>query len=178
MTRPVDRRAALGLLLSLAAIGGAGCDRQQIPAPPAVIAPPRSAAPTPPPDPPAAPLVVAAETPYGKRVSSTQTGDSQAPAGLPDDLPLYAHAIPISSMASQSGGTIVNLRSTDGAEQIFVWYRDELPKHGWVLEKQSGAGGQRLVIARKPGRKASVLISASGDPPNATRILLTVLEEP
>lgn len=92
---------------------------------------------------------------------------------LPDDLPLYAQAIAVSSMSSPASGTVVNLRSTDAPEQVFGWYRDEFPKRGWVVEQQDGAAGQHLVTALKGGRKASVLISAGS---SGTQILVTMVE--
>jgi len=106
---------------------------------------------------------------------------SAPPTGLPDDLPLYAGAVPVSSMASPGKGTVVNLRSADAPELVFEWYRAELPKHGWTLDKQNGAGDQHLITARKDGRKASLLISArkSADAaaPGETQVLLIVSEE-
>jgi hypothetical protein len=118
--------------------------------------------------------VIPAQAPDGQKVESRYTGEDQPPAGLPDDLPLYAQAIPISSMSSGERGTIVNLRSADPAEQVFAWYGAELPKHGWRIETQSGTGGQHLLTALKAGRKTTVLVTTG---PAATQILLTVLED-
>jgi len=102
------------------------------------------------------------------------SGASELPANLAQDVPLYAQARPISSMMSAGHGTIVNLRSDDAAALISAWYGTELPARGWKLEKQSGAAGSHLVIARKGGRKATVLITGG---PQGSQILLTVLEE-
>jgi len=102
------------------------------------------------------------------------SGPDQAPADVPDDLPLYASAAPVSSMSSPSRGTIVNLRSNDAPEPIFAWYRDELPKRGWLLDKQSGAGSNHLLTARKGGRKATVFLKAGE---GGTQILLTVAQD-
>jgi hypothetical protein len=68
----------------------------------------------------------------------------------------------------------VNLRSADPADQVFGWYQAELPKRGWVLEKQSGAAGQHLLTALKAGRKATVMITTGA---SSTQILLTVLQD-
>lgn len=104
-----------------------------------------------------------------------------APNAIPDDLPLYAGAIPVSSMTSQQRGTIVNLRSSDAPDRIFEWYRAELPRRGWLVEKQDGAGAQHLVTAYKGGRKASLLISArpaaEDDAKTEAQILLVVTED-
>lgn len=115
-----------------------------------------------------------APAPAGESGGAEFSGASELPANLAQDVPLYAPALPISSMTSEGHGTIVNLRSDDAAALISAWYGTELPAHGWELEKQSGAAGSHLVIARKAGRKATVLITGG---PQGSQILLTVLEE-
>lgn len=166
MRRPGCRRIGAtfvtGILLA--------CRPESPPSPPAPVPVPATAEPEEPlamvPAPPEpAPAPVAAPDAFF-------SGPDQAPAGLPDDLPLYTGAVPISSMSSPSRGTIVNLRSIDASEPIFTWYRDELPRRGWLLDKQSGAGGQHLVTAHKDGRKATVLLRPGGE--GGTQILLTV----
>jgi hypothetical protein len=164
--RPPSRPAALLLICLL------GCGRDEAPPPIAPPPAPERAAPAEVP-PPAAPVVIPAQAPDGTKVESQYTGEQQEPAGLPEDLPLYAGAIPISSMASPARGTIVNLRTTDPAASVFGWYQAELPKHGWIVERQSGAGGQHLVTAVKAGRKVTVLITTGAA---GTQLLLTVLE--
>jgi hypothetical protein len=121
-------------------------------------------------------LAPAAEelAPAGKSGEAEFSGASELPGSLAQDVPLYAQALPISSMTSAGHGTIVNLRSDDAAALISAWYGTELPARGWKLEKQSGAAGSHLVIARKGGRKATVLITGG---PQGSQILLTVLEE-
>ena len=132
--------------------------------------------------PPPAPAPTSA--PDAKDAGTSYSGESQPPSGLPDDLPLYAQAVPVSSMSSPSGGTIVNLRSGDAPDPIFAWYRDELPKRGWTIEKQNVAADQHLVTAFKQGRKLTVVISSGGETSGGegsaggTRILLTVLRAP
>ena len=157
--------------LSCAMVGvallAAGCNRE-------------SNAPPPPPAMPAAadtqqPAPAAeAPSPAGDSGAAAFSGDAEQPANLAEDVPLYAHALPVSSMTSEALGTIVNLRSDDAAELISSWYGAELPARGWELEKQSAAAGSHLVIARKAGRKATVLITGG---PQGSQILLTVLEE-
>ena len=93
---------------------------------------------------------------------------------LAADVPLYGHAIPISSMSSPQRGTIVDLRSDDSSAQVATWYGSELPARGWELEKHSGAAGSFLVTAHKGGRKATVLITGGAQ---GTQILITVLED-
>ena len=159
MTRRIDPRGcagfAIALLLACASLGG---DREA-----------RAAEAQ-----PAAPVATAPDA------KDTGASEPPAPSRLPDDLPLYAQAVAVSSMNSPSGGTIVNLRSGDAPDPIFAWYCDELPKRGWTVEKQNVAGGQHLVAAFKEGRKLTVVISRGHDTngeANAaeTRILLTVV---
>jgi hypothetical protein len=148
------------------ALLAAGCNRESNAPPPPVM--------------PAATetqeLAPAAEAPApaGESGAAAFSGDAEQPANLAQDVPLYAHALPVSSMTSAGHGTIVNLRSDDAAALISAWYGTELPARGWELEKQSGVAGSHLVIARKGARKATVLITGG---PQGSQILLTVLEE-
>jgi hypothetical protein len=173
---PVRCRLSAGVVLAFLLClfcGPVACKRTDVRPPPPPIPPPpaEAAAPPAPPEPPVPPVASPAQAPEGPKVESRYTGEQQPPVGLPDDVPLYAQATPISSMASPDRGTIVNLRSTDSAEQVFAWYRDELAKRGWTIATQSGAGAQHLLTATKDTRKASVLITTGA----ATQILLTVL---
>jgi hypothetical protein len=104
---------------------------------------------------------------------ATAHAEEPEPPALPADVPLYASALPISSMSSPARGTIVNLRSKDAVELVSAWYAKELPAHGWALETQSGAANSQLLTAVKQARRASVLITGNE---RGTQILLTVLE--
>jgi len=122
----------------------------------------------------AADPVVAESKPGADPGAADYSGASAPPGKLASDVPLYGHALLISSMASPERGTIVNLRSDDAPERVSSWYGTELPARDWELETQRGVAGTYLVTARKSGRKATVLITGDSQ---ATQILITVLED-
>jgi hypothetical protein len=169
----------MGLLCGATAFGlvallAIACGRESDSSPPVVQGAEPTAEPAPavvaeapPPDASAAP---AAAVPAVR--DSAFAGESQQLA-LPPDVPIYPSALPLSSMASPTRGTIVNLRSQDGVDLVSAWYGKELPERGWLLENQSGAANSHLVTAVKQGRRATVLITGS---PDGAQILLTVLE--
>jgi hypothetical protein len=101
---------------------------------------------------------------------STFTGPDETPS-LAADVPVYAEAETLGSMSSERTGTIVNLRSDDPPEQVAGWYREELARRGWTLDRESATGAQHLVTALKEGRRATVLIKAGAV---GTHILLTI----
>lgn len=100
---------------------------------------------------------------------------------LPDDLPVYARAVPISSMTSPASGTIVTLRSEDDPAAILEWYDGEFAKRGWRIERRSESAGRNLLTALKGARKASLLITSKANAESADRneaqIMLVVTEE-
>jgi hypothetical protein len=171
------RRARMGLLRGatapvLVALLAISCGRESNPPPPVVPEAELAAEPEPPPigeEPLPEPLVAPTAPPAR---DSAFSGESQQPA-LPQDVPIYPSALPISSMTSPTRGTIVNLRSQDGVDLVSAWYGKEFPERGWLLETQSGAANSHLVTAVKQGRKATVLITGN---PDGVQILLTVLE--
>lgn len=162
------RRAATPVLVALLALG---CGRESSAPPPVVPEPELAAEPAPPAigeDPiPDAPVARAA--PPAR--DSAFSGESQPPV-LPQDVPIYPSALPISSMASPTRGTIVNLRSRDGVDLVSAWYGKELPERGWLLESQNGAANSHMLTAVKQQRRATVLITGTAD---GAQILLTVL---
>lgn len=166
------RRARRGLLCGatasvLFALLAIGCGRESTPPP---VVPEAQLATEPEAAVVTEPLPVAPTAPTPR--DSAFSGESQQPA-LPQDVPIYPSALPNSSMASPTRGTIVNLRSQDGVDLVSAWYGKEFPERGWLLETQSGAANSHLVTAVKQGRKATVLITGN---PSGAQILLTVLE--
>lgn len=170
MFRPRPRRTSAVLLASL--LLGA-CQAQDDD--PETLAPPPDQAQTQPaqvePDDPAQPQVSPpVEIPKPDMAFS---GPSEPPAGLSDDVPIFPNATTVGSMTSPTSGTIVNLNSPDAADAIFAWYQQELPKRGWMLDKQSASTFSHLVTATQDTRKATVLIKRG---PSGTAILITVAQ--
>ncbi|RIL00869.1 MAG: hypothetical protein DCC71_18350 [Proteobacteria bacterium] len=171
MRRPWRRLLAAAAISWLAASVACSPDTPSPPPPPPDAGAGAEPAPDAPPDLPAPPPGPALEPKPDARFS----GKEQPPAGLPDDVPLYAPATPLGSMASPSRGTIVNLQTSDASAAVFDWYRDELGQRGWILDKQTAAGTQHLLTATKQGRKVSILIRSLVQ--GSTMILITVSQE-
>ena len=165
MHRPWQRRAGALLLASL--LLGACRAQDDDPGP---LLPPlgeTQSEPDPTAEPPAPPPV---EIP---KPDIAFSGPSEPPAGVSEDVPLFPNATTLGSMTSPTRGTIVNLSSAEPADAIFAWYQDELPKRGWLIDKQSATTFSHLVTATRDTRKATVLIKRG---PAGTAILITVAQ--
>lgn len=165
MHRPWRRRA--GALLAASLLLGACRAQDDDPGP--LVPPPLEAAaePEPPAEAPAPPPV---EIP---KPDTSFSGPAEPPAGLSEDVPLFPNATTVGSMASPTRGTIVNLNSQEPADAIFAWYQQELPKRGWLIDKQSATTFSHLLTANRDTRKATVLIKRG---PTGTAILITVAQ--
>jgi len=75
-----------------------------------------------------------------------------------------------SSVAEQ--GLLVAFQSKDTPERVFEFYRQKLAEQGWTVEGEMSSADQRMLIAGKGDRKASVLVSASEA--GETQITLTL----
>jgi hypothetical protein len=181
MRRPERPLIGAALLAALAC----GPSDPPPPPPPPVVADPAPADPEPATAPePAEPEAVVEAIPEDLRLpprrdpaAPTDTifsGPDQPPVPLPDDVPIYAGAATVGSMSSPRTGTIVNLTSPDAPDAIAGWYRDELTRRGWKVDKESATGMQHLVAAFKEGQRATVLIKAGAV---GTHILLTVARD-
>jgi hypothetical protein len=162
--------ALLGLLAAIACGGEpqppSGADAA------APDAPREAPAEAPPPE--AGPVMARTVTPEGEVLEAEYGREGHLPAGFPDDVPLYAPARPLSSMASAEHGTVVNLRSGDPADAVFGWYREHYAERGWTIEHESQSPARSTVVARKGNRVSSVVIQGV---PGATQVLLVVAED-
>jgi len=68
---------------------------------------------------------------------------------------------------------LVAFQSKDTPERVFEFYRQKLAEQGWTVEGEMSSADQRMLIAGKGGRKASVLVSASEA--GETQITLTLI---
>jgi hypothetical protein len=123
---------------------------------------------------PQGPVVRRTVTPDGRIFEAEYGKADQLPTDFPDDVPLYGNARPLSSMASPTHGTIVNLRSADTPAQVFAWYREHYAEQGWEIEQAREERARSTLVARKGNRVSSVVISGV---PGATQALLSVAED-
>lgn len=180
---PRRRRLGRSLAPLAAALALACSAEEQAPAPPAA---PEAAAGEPataglpaaaeaPTAAPSGPVVARTVTPSGEPFEAAYGKAGQLPTGFPADVPLYGNARPLSSMASATHGTVVNLRSDDRPQQLFAWYRDQYARQGWQIEIAREEDARSTLVARKGNRVSSVVIMGV---PGATQALLTVAEDP
>lgn len=123
---------------------------------------------------PAEPVRTRMITPDGELFEAEFAKAGQLPSNFPDDVPVYANAEPLSSMASPQRGTVVNLRSTDPPADMFRWYRDRYEAAGWEIETAKEERSRSTLVARKGNRVSSVVLTSI---PGATQALVQVSEE-
>lgn len=151
--------ALLGLVAAIA------CGGEQRPA---------EGTPAPEPPPPTGPVTARTVAPEDEVFEAEKGREGQLPTGFPDDVPLYANARPLSSMATAEHGTAVSLHSSDPADAVFAWYREHYAQQGWTIEHESQSGGRSTVVARKGNRVSSVVIQGVQ---GTTQVLLMVAED-
>ncbi len=111
--------------------------------------------------------------PYGEAPAS---GDSAAlPQDFPPDVPSYPGASFVSSSRASEQGLLFAFQSKDDPEKVFEFYREKLAEQGWHVKGEMSSADQRMLIAAKGDRKASVLVSASER--GETEIALTLTYE-
>ncbi|HSJ99518.1 MAG TPA: hypothetical protein VLC53_20745 [Myxococcota bacterium] len=137
-------------------------------------APAEAEAPDAAPPAPSGPVVHRTVTPDGQVFEAEYGKADQLPSDFPDDVPLYANARPLASMASPSHGTVVNLRSADTPAQVFAWYQEHYAAQGWEIEQAREEHARSTLVARKGNRVSSVVIMGV---PGATQALLSVAED-
>jgi hypothetical protein len=91
---------------------------------------------------------------------------------LPADVPSYPGARVVRTSGPSERGLLIAFQSQDTPEKVFEFYRQKLPEQGWSMEGEMSSADQRMLIAGKGDRKASVLVSA--DDAGQTEITLTL----
>ena len=132
--------------------------------------------------PPAAPAAGAkAVTPAPSSTASKVPREETAPGGngalpkaLPADVPSYPGASVVTSSNVAEQGLLVAFQSKDTPERVFEFYRQKLAEQGWNVEGEMSSADQRMLIAGKGDRKASVLVSAGAA--GETQITLTLTQ--
>ena len=112
--------------------------------------------------------------------ASFQAGDK---VKLPDDVPSYPGAVQKGGFSASGKGknaTVATLETSDDAEKVASWYKDELKSNGWGDLQEStintGDGGVHSLVAKKVKRTCSVNVT-SGKGESKTTVLLTVGED-
>ncbi len=101
-------------------------------------------------------------------------GASQArlPADFPKDVPLYPGATVKS--AGQTAKEMVILETPDTKEKPLAFYKTELPKNGWKLEK-AFSGSPDALQGAKGNRMISMAVLAHGGKNGRTLIQIGLL---
>lgn len=94
---------------------------------------------------------------------------------LPADVPSYPGARVVRSSSASEQGLLIAFQSQDTPEQVFAFYRQKLAEQGWSMEGEMSSADQRMLIAGKGDRKASVLVSV--DDGGQTEITLTLTRD-
>ncbi|HME71048.1 MAG TPA: hypothetical protein VKM54_14430 [Myxococcota bacterium] len=109
----------------------------------------------------------------GEGTASAETG--ALPKALPADVPSYPGARVVTNSSAPEQGLLIAFQSKDSPEKVFEFYRQKLAEQGWNVEGEMSSADQRILIAGKGDRKASVLVSASEA--GETQITLTLTNE-
>ena len=102
---------------------------------------------------------------------------------LPDDVPTYPGAEQKGGFSASGKGKaaiVATLESSDDAEKVATWYKDQLKSNGWGDLQESnintGDGGVHSLVVKKVKRTCSINVTKSkGDA--KTTVLLTVGED-
>ena len=143
-----DRARATALALGLTIFLACG-DETPKPAPAtpgATAAIPAKPAPPPPPPPPA-------RTPSAAREDVQITDEGVLPPEFPTDVPTYPGASPAGGLAIP-GDMMSSFQTKDSVEDVYEFYRAELPKQGWTIVGESDNRGH--LRAEKSGRTADI----------------------
>lgn len=93
----------------------------------------------------------------------------ELPEGYPSDIPLPAGAKPGRGLVIPNKSGLVTFQTSSSREDIFSYYKTELPKQGWSVESEQD-GLRSLVRGTKGDRKANVTISSGA---NGTEFAVT-----
>jgi hypothetical protein len=89
--------------------------------------------------------------------------------GFPEDFPMPDGFEVETSTKAQ--GKYQAFGSISSAEDIFAYYKNELPKQGWQIQTSSAAGGTFQIVASKDGREAVLGSSPANEGANLTIVV-------
>lgn len=88
---------------------------------------------------------------------------------LPEDIPMPEDAADVNNMFG-----MITFTSELGAEAVFAFYQEEMPKYGWTEVSAEATSGLWTMEYSQDGRTASLLISE--DDAGTASVMLTIVE--
>ena len=95
--------------------------------------------------------------------------EALASGALPEDIPFPEDAADVNNMFG-----MITFTSEMGAEAVFAFYQEEMPKNGWTEVSAEASPGLWMMEYTQDGRTASIMISED-DSGNASA-MLTIIE--
>ena len=114
------------------------------------------------------------ETEEGEVYEAQIGGEVEVPNDFPSDIPLYPASTPMASLDAGDHGRVLALTTSEAPEDVFEFYRTELPKQGWSIENEAAFGEQYVLGVAKETRTASVTIAVGG---GQTRVAIALTAE-
>lgn len=100
------------------------------------------------------------ETETGDPFVAQLGGDVEIPAAIYDEIPPYPEATPFSAMEAGEGMTMVTFESTDGASDIYEFYKKQLVDSGWLIENDLTVSDARVLRASRADRRVVLNIES------------------
>ena len=114
------------------------------------------------------------ETEKGDHYEAQIGGEVEVPNDFPSDIPLYPESTPMATLDAGDHGSILALQTSVEPEEVFEFYRNELPNQGWAIENEAAFGDQYVLGVTKGERSANVTIAVGG---GTTRVAIALTDE-
>lgn len=88
----------------------------------------------------------------------------ELPPDYPDDVPRLPGATPVmANSAPGEGSLVVMLEAETPADEVFSFYRQGFADAGWKIAREVQVAGQHILLARKEGREANLIVGGHGE---------------
>lgn len=88
----------------------------------------------------------------------------ELPADYPDDVPRFPGATPVMANSAPGEGNLVVMFEADTpADEVFSFYRQGFADSGWKIAREVQVAGQHILLARKEGREANLIVGGHGE---------------
>lgn len=97
-----------------------------------------------------------------KTDQGTYTTTDKLPSDFPSDVPVYAGAKILGSVASagaSEGGYFVTMETSASLNDVIAWYRNEVKGKGWTVVTDANINGSLMLSATKDSRALSVTVT-------------------